>query len=334
MVGDHPVPHIVGRAALAVAARRVPGYRVDHRPQQVGFVDVVDPLQQAGNPFDPHAGVDVLARQRAENLEVVFAGAVTALVLHEDQVPDLDIAVLVGLWAALDAVLRAAVVVNLRTRAARTWNTHRPVVVGHAAALDALGWQSGYLLPQPDGLVVVVEHGGPQPLGIESVPARGNRIGQQRPGQFDRAALEIVAEREVSGHLKKGVVPGCNADLVDVRGPNALLDTGRGAVGRGALAQEVGNELDHAGIDEKQIGIIEDHRGAGYLRMAGIDEVGEKTLPDLVCLHGWDCPCVSSAACCDGGVLRVRVGPAEQERRPPHITGRSATALRLSRAEN
>ena len=180
-------------------------------PHQVGLVDVVDALQQARHPLDAHAGVDVLARQRPEDLEVGLAGALAALVLHEDEVPDLDVAVLVGFRAAVDAVLGSAVVVDLRRRPARAGDAHRPVVVGHAAALDALGGQPGHLLPQRDGLVVVEIDGGPEPFGIEPVAALILRVGQQGPGELDGALLEVVAEGEVARHLEEGVVPGGDA---------------------------------------------------------------------------------------------------------------------------
>ena len=55
--------------------------------------------------------------------------------------------------------------------------------------------------------------------------------------------------------------------------------------GGGALAQEVGHELHHARVDEQQVGVVEDHRGAGHLGVARVHEVIEESLPDLVCLH-------------------------------------------------
>ena len=86
---------------------------VDNRTQQVGFVDVVDTLQQESNTLDTHTGIDVLLRQRAKNLERVLACSFASLILHEDEVPNLDVAILVGLWATISTVLRAAVVENL-----------------------------------------------------------------------------------------------------------------------------------------------------------------------------------------------------------------------------
>ena len=138
VVGDDPIPDVVFVASHAVTAGGDACDEVDHRAQQIRLVDVVHILQQAGDAFDAHAGVDVLARQRAEDLEVLLRCPRAALVLHEHEIPDLDVAVFVGFWATLRAVLRAAVVIDLRRRTARTGDAHRPVVVGHPAALDPL----------------------------------------------------------------------------------------------------------------------------------------------------------------------------------------------------
>ena len=86
----------------------------------VDLVEVLDALQDRGHPLEAHAGVDVLRGQRRRG-----SGSrpcrvpPAALVLHEHEVPDLEVAVLVGDRAAFGAVLRAAVVVDLRARAAR-----------------------------------------------------------------------------------------------------------------------------------------------------------------------------------------------------------------------
>ena len=178
-----------------------------------------------------------------------------------------------------------AVVIDLRARPARSGDAHRPVVVGHAAALDPLRRQPGHLLPQLDRFVVIQIDGGPESFGIHPVATLFDGIGQQRPGQLDRAAFEVVAEREVPGHLEERVVPGGDADFVDIRCADAFLDAGGRRVWRGALAEEVRHELHHARVDEQQVGVVEDHRGAGHLGVARLHEMIEETLPDLVCLH-------------------------------------------------
>ena len=82
-------------------------------------------------------------------------------------------------------------------------------------------------------------------------------------------------------------MPGGDAHLIDIRRADALLDADRGVIRRRALAKEERHELHHAGIDEQQIGIVEDHRCAGDLGVTGVHEVIQEPLPDLMCLHGW-----------------------------------------------
>ena len=64
----------------------------DQGAEQVGVVVVVRALQDGGDALEAHAGVDRGLRQR-----MPLAGP-DLLVLHEDEVPDLDepVAVLVG----------------------------------------------------------------------------------------------------------------------------------------------------------------------------------------------------------------------------------------------
>ena len=137
VVGDHPQQHVValvgplvgpvtGLRAVALAGHL--GRALEDRVDLVDLVEVVDALQQVGDALQAHAGVDVRLRQRAEDREVVLALARAALVLHEDEVPDLQVAVLVGDRAALATVLRAAVEVDLRAR------TRRP---GHARSTSS-----------------------------------------------------------------------------------------------------------------------------------------------------------------------------------------------------
>ena len=278
VVGDHPEADVVDLVDAVATAGELLGAR-DHRAHEVGVVDARHALQQGRDALDPHAGVDVLLRQRADRREVVLRRALAADVLHEDEVPDLQVAVLVGLRAAVAAVLGAAVEVDLRAGAAGAGDAHVPVVVLPAAALDAVLGQEP--APQRVGLVVVAVDGGPQPVGVDPVPA-----GDQRPGEVDGAFLEVVAEREVARHLEERVVPGGLADLFDVPGAHALLD-GRGArVGRGGVTEEVRLELHHARVDEEQGGVVEDQRRAGHLGVARGDEVLGEPVDDLVGLHG------------------------------------------------
>ena len=72
MVGDDAHPHVV----LVVGAVAAPGERggpVEDRAHLVDLVHVLDALLEEGDALETHAGVDVLLRQVAEDLEVVLA---------------------------------------------------------------------------------------------------------------------------------------------------------------------------------------------------------------------------------------------------------------------
>jgi hypothetical protein len=254
-------------------------------PQGVGLVDVVDALEDGGHALQAHAGVDVLLRQVAEDGEVVLAAAGAALELHEDEVPHFEVAVLVGHGAAVGAVLGAAVVVDLGAGAAGAGDAHGPEVVGHAPALDAGGGDADALAPQGLGLVVVVEDGDPEALGVEPEPAVGGGVGQQPPGQRDGLLLEVVAEGEVAQHLEERRVPRGLADLVDVDGAHALLGAGGPLVGRGALAQEVRFEGDHAGVDQQQRGVLGHQARRGDHGVSVVLEESEEAAGDFCRLH-------------------------------------------------
>src|SRR5262245_27813807 len=114
-----------GTVPLAGQLRR----GVQDRPHLVDLVQVVDALQDGRDAFQTHAGVDVLGRQLAEDRVVLLVLARPALVLHEDEVPELHVPVLVDLGSALPAVLRTAVEIDLRAWTARPRDPHRPEVV-------------------------------------------------------------------------------------------------------------------------------------------------------------------------------------------------------------
>ncbi len=286
VVGDHAqrdVGLVVG--AVGVAGER--GGAVEDHPAGVDLEQVVDALQDGGEALQAEAGVDVLARQVAEDLEAVLAVAVAALVLHEDQVPDLQVALAVDRRAALLAVLGAAVVVDLRARAARAGDAHGPEVVLHAQALDPLGGHADDVPPDLLGLVVVLVDGDPELLRLQAVAAVRDGAGEQLPGELDGAFLEVVAEREVAAHLEERAVPGGLPDLLDVQGADALLHAGGARELRLDLAEEVRLERHHAGVDQQQGGVVGDQRGRRYDGVAALLEEAQPAAADLCRLHQW-----------------------------------------------
>ena len=114
VVGDDPQPHVVGvrladhvAGVDAVALAGELGRPLEHGVDLVDLVEVVDALEQGRHPLQAHAGVDVALGQRAGDVEVVLGADRRELLLHEHEVPELEVAVLVDGRAALAAVLRA-----------------------------------------------------------------------------------------------------------------------------------------------------------------------------------------------------------------------------------
>src|SRR5690606_38153734 len=100
--------------------------RCDEIAEQVDLVIRVDILQHGRNAFEAHAGIDTGLGQRRE-----VAGRV-AIELHEDQIPDLDIAVTVFVGRARRATpdVGTVIVENFGTGAAGAGIGHLPEVVG------------------------------------------------------------------------------------------------------------------------------------------------------------------------------------------------------------
>ena len=87
VIGDHPVRGLV--RAVGIDAGQF-GDDADQGGEQVDGVIVVRALQDGGDALEPHAGVDGGPRK-------IDARAVLALlVLHEDEIPDLDETVALG----------------------------------------------------------------------------------------------------------------------------------------------------------------------------------------------------------------------------------------------
>ena len=156
---------------IAISLARQLSGLVDHWVDLVNLVEVVHTLQQAGNALQTHAGVDVLARQRACDVEVVFLPDDGELLLHEDQVPDLQEAIFIDDRAAIWAILGTAIEPDLAAWPTGARNAHVPVVVEQAAALNPLWWQPGNALPQRCRLVIGVQDGDPDLVRVKPVAA-------------------------------------------------------------------------------------------------------------------------------------------------------------------
>jgi hypothetical protein len=76
------------------------------------------------------------------------------------------------------------------------------------------------------------------------------------------------------------------SDLLDVERADALLHTDRALVRRRLAPEEVGHERHHAGVDEQQVGIVEQQRGARDDGVVALLEVRDESAADLSGVHG------------------------------------------------
>jgi hypothetical protein len=253
--------------------------RLDQRAEQIDLVIVVGALQHRRGAFEPHAGVDRRPRQVDP-----LAAFGELLILHEYEIPYLGEPIAVGFRAAGRPTpnLVAVVVEDFRTRAAWSGIAHRPEIVGAGDPQDSAVRQSGNLLPEFEGLVVVDIDGRGQLLRRNA-----ELFGHQIPGKLDGAFLEVIAEREVAEHLEKRVVPCGVSDVVEIvvlaAGAHALLRRYRARIRPLLQAGEDILELHHAGIGEHQCRIVARHqrrRRHDLVPFAG--EVVQEGRPDFV----------------------------------------------------
>ena len=245
MNGKRAGPDVVGDAAEAAAV--VAGGVVlraadfagsfDEGAEDVDVVIGINPLHHAGNPLQPHAGVDVLARQRAK----IIRRVADAVELGEDQVPDFDR--LFSLGMEINFAAWAADPVGPFAR-----GPSRPEVVILPHPLDAAHRQANILLPDARGFVVVQVNRYAEPVGIDAEPLFRR---QKLPGPVDSLPLEIIPKAEVAQHLEKRVVIGGPPHIFDVPRPQALLATGGLRELQLDLAEKVILERVHAGRREQ-----------------------------------------------------------------------------------
>ena len=167
----------------------------------------------------PIPGIDMLLREGR-------AGSIWSLEeLHEDVVPDLEVAAAVARPLTGIAEFRAEVEVDLGVRTVRAgvadWT---PPVVRELA--DPLLRHADLVAPNRVGIGVIRVDRWKEPIGRQS-----HHLGQELPRPSQRLPLEVVADRKVAEHEEEGAV-GLVPDLLDVDCAEALLDRAEPVVRR------------------------------------------------------------------------------------------------------
>ncbi len=275
VIGHHPMAH------PERSVRRLPRHlrtRPDQRPERVRVVIVGDPLQDRRDPFQAHARVDRRPGQGRSRSRRIL------VVLHEDQVPDLDepVPILPEASRRTAGDVLSVVVEDFRARPARPRVAHAPEIVGRRDANDPPVVEPRDPAPQRSRFLVLVIDRHQQPRRIEPELAR-----DQVPRQLDRQRLEIVAEREIAEHLEERVMPRRVSDIVEVvvlaARPHHLLRRRRPRIWTALLAGEHVLELHHSGIGEQQRRIVARHqRRARHHCVAGTREIVDEPGSDVV----------------------------------------------------
>ena len=112
-------------------------------------------------------------------------------------------------------------------------------------------------------------------------------LGDKFPGEGDGVGLKIIAEGKIAEHFEKSVVAIGEADIFQIvvfaAGAHAFLAGGGAFVFAGFEAEENILELVHAGVGEKQRGIVRwDERRAAHDFMAALFEKFQERAADFV----------------------------------------------------
>ena len=257
----------------------------------VNLVHVGLVLHDEGQTLQTGTCIDRLLVELAQQ-RVVLAGALTAHVLVEDQVPHLEVAVATrvdGTAHSLGAVFGTAVVVPLRAGARGARLAGVPEILLARQAHDVLRVHADLLGQHVESFLVLVPNRHPEAIAIQAVLALVARTRQQVPRIVDRAFLEVIAEGEVAVHLEERAVTGRLADVVDVVRADALLHR-RGARPRRRLnARDVGDERNHARDREQNRGLRRDERNGRTNLMTLLLEVVEPAGADFRRTHSSPC---------------------------------------------
>jgi hypothetical protein len=149
--------------------------------------------------------------------------------------------------AGVAALVGAAVVMDLRTRAGRSFiSGGSPPVVFVPIPVYTLDWDSYLVTPDSEGFFIVQVDSDEESFRLEL-----KQLSHQFPTEADCAFFEIIPNAEVPQHFKESKV-FVVAHLIYVGGPETLLAAGEALGGRRLLTHEEGLERDHTGAGEKQ----------------------------------------------------------------------------------
>ena len=205
MIRNHAHSH-VGLLILAVLTATDSADLLEHRLKDIGVVVRGLALDRTNQTLKAHTGIDHFLCQRLQRTVRL------AVILHEDDVPDLDDLRVIFVHQLTSRhfrtlLSRTAVHVDLTTRTARTRIAHFPEVIMLVAVQNMVGRQM--FCPDRSCLVIASKSLFRRTLKDRRIEVCGidlEHIHDIFPREVNRLFLEIVAKRPVAQHLEHRVV--------------------------------------------------------------------------------------------------------------------------------
>ena len=120
---------------------------IKNRAHLVNFIHIGDTLLEEGDALHPHAGIDVFLGQLPHDVKINFGTDVLDQILHEHEIPDLDVSGVIHRWSPLGTKRGTAVKIDFRAGPCRTRLAGGPIVILAPHALNALFGQARDAFP-------------------------------------------------------------------------------------------------------------------------------------------------------------------------------------------
>ena len=242
VLGEDPQRHValVTREAAVLDARDL----LRGRDRAAGTRRCPTPSRRPGarrGSARARAGVDA---RRGERHELSVGLRVE---LHEHEVPDLDVPVLVGRPGRPSAPNSGP-----RSQKISEFGPHGPVsAMRQKLSSSPRRWMRSAGSPTTSRQIFSASSSVSWTVTHSAIGVEPEHLGDELPRPTDRLGLEVVAEAEVAQHLEEREVPVRAADVVEVvvlaAGAHALLaPTPRGGTAAALVADEVRLERHHA----------------------------------------------------------------------------------------
>ena len=126
-----------------------------------------------------------------------------------------------------------------------------PEVILFTHSENAVSGNTDILLPYLKSLIIILIYRYKKPVG------RNRHILREKfPRPWNRFLFKIIPKRKITQHFKKCTMPGCLADILNIRRSDAFLTGCHSVVRRCFSTCKIGLERRHACIDQQYTRVI------------------------------------------------------------------------------